>query len=250
MVKIGIIGFGFVGQAVYASIAREDTEIKVFDKYDKHRDSFESITKCQFVFVCVPTPMKDRVQNTSELNEVLNFLLKEDFNGTCIIKSTVVFSEFSRFTDNLNIVYNPEFLNQNTAVDDFRQQETVILGGDAINCSQVVKMYEDHFMICSEYEIMTIEEAVNFKYIHNAYHAYNVLFWNYVHETTGNSRKYVGLYEKMYNRKPIMSQIAPDGKLGYGGACFPKDVAALNWSNPHSLTEFMIEYNNKLRPDE
>ena len=110
-------------------------------------------------------------------------------------------------------------------------------------------MYRDHFGIQYDtIEIVTLEEAIFCKYIHNIYHAYKVLFWNYVQEVTGNSRKYARLYKKI--RKDMdneMSQICADGLPGFGGACFPKDTAAQHQQHPHSLTGFMIEYNKQLR---
>jgi UDP-glucose 6-dehydrogenase len=44
-----------------------------------------------------------------------------------------------------------------------------------------------------------------------------------------------------------MARVGADGKLGYGGACFPKDVNAWHKIVPHYLTEFMNEYNHFLR---
>jgi len=108
-------------------------------------------------------------------------------------------------------------------------------------------MYKEAFNFTADYHITSIQEAMDFKYIHNIYHAYNVLFWNYVQENFNNSRKHVSLYEKIYGKKPILSQIAPDGKLGYGGACFPKDIKAMDFNKPHELTKFMNQYNNRLR---
>jgi len=55
------------------------------------------------------------------------------------------------------------------------------------------------------------------------------------------------MYHKIVPTRNEMSQIAADGKLGFGGSCFPKDVAAFEEERPHELTKFMIAYNKKLR---
>jgi len=54
----------------------------------------------------------------------------------------------------------------------------------------------------------------------------------------------------MKNYRNELSKICADGKKGYGGACFPKDVNAYNSVKPDELTEFMRKYNLKLRGDE
>jgi UDP-glucose 6-dehydrogenase len=94
-----------------------------------------------------------------------------------------------------------------------------------------------------------VKEAIELKYTHNIYHAYKVLYWNYVHEVCGNQRKIFSLYSKLTGNINELGQIYADGTPGYGGACFPKDVKAFHKERQHQLTEYMIRYNARLRAD-
>lgn len=245
---IGFIGFGFVGQAVYSAL-KESGRAFIYDKNNPKFSDKASVVDCEYIFVCVPTPTdKNGNQDLSAFKETMEWLSEEEYQGVVIIKSTVMPEAILEWESMLNLVANPEFLTQNFAAHDFEYQNLVLLGGNAADCCDVREMYAEEFHLPNaEYHLTSIEEAMMFKYIHNAYHAYNVLFWNYVQEVHGNARKHANLYQMLYNRIPIMSQVAADGRLGYGGACFPKDMKALNFYHPHDLTKFMNNYNKKLR---
>lgn len=245
--KIGIVGLGFVGSAVYNAIPLK-SNIIVYDKYKKGYDkNLKSIKSCEYIFTCLPTLENPDGTQCFDAYEIF-FKEMKGYNGIIIIKSTVLYSNIKKYIDKFNIVMNPEFLNQNTAYDDFKKEKVVILGGRIDHVDKVCKLYNSRIgKSHCKYEFCTHEEAINVKYIHNNYHAYKVLFWNMVNETTHNTRKIFDLYSKITGNKNEMSQISLDGKLGYGGACFPKDVSAFLQEHSHELTQFMQDYNNKLR---
>lgn len=260
MQKIGILGFGFVGQAVYAGIKFPEDNTIIWDPpkgygniYEEEKDTVNS-TKC--IFICLPTPMGSLThtaskQNTSYVTNALDFLKKIKYKNPVIVKSTVLPRVLLQYQNYLNIVANPEFLNANTAVQDFLNQTTIILGGKIDNLSKVKNIYVNDFAFESKEPIdfipCSLEDAMNIKYIHNIRHAYEVLFWNYVYEVFENHRKYGSIYEKITGRTGEMYKVASDGKLGYGGACFPKDVHAAEAEYPHELTKFMVAFNKRLR---
>ena len=248
MDRIGIIGFGFVGRAIYESI-KEKESVVIYDKYKKRYDNHLLLKECDYIFVSVPTPTKGKGQDTTELDDVLMTLSGINYTGTVIIKSTILWKYIEQIESDFNIVVNPEFLNQNFASEDFATQSFILLGGDATVCHKVIRLYSEQFELpnANDYHITSIKEAMSFKYIHNIYHAYNVLFWNYVNECFGDARKYVKLYERMGNPTPIMSKVCADGLPGYGGACFPKDVNAMEHFNSHELTNYMKRYNERIR---
>jgi len=249
--KIGISGFGFVGQAVYGSICEEMLcDIEIYDKY-KNIGDIKSLFKCDFIFCCLPT-VDDGTgkQNFDEYKSFFQEALDAKYKGILVIKSTVLYENLSCWVDYLNIVMNPEFLNQNNAIEDFKNQKLVVIGGRVDLCRKVYDCYCYYFILNNELkvEFCSIKEAIELKYMHNIYHAYKVLFWNYVEEKTGNSRKISDLYHKICERNEL-SRVCSDGKPGYGGCCFPKDVNAFNHTSPHQLTEFMKNYNEFLRGD-
>jgi len=247
--KLGIVGFGFVGQALYMSI--NDTQgVEIYDTY-KMLGGIVDIIDCDVVFTCLPTPQaKNGSQDFTEYKKFFEELNEHYFSGIIVVKSTVLYEHIEPYLEDYNIVFNPEFLYQNTAVEDFKKQRVVILGGRADCTRMVQKVYEEMFELDNnpDYDHCTIKEAIDIKYMHNIYHAYKVLFWNYVQGETSNARKMYNLYTKITDRNE-MARISPDGKPGYGGACFPKDVAAKHSVQPHELTKYMIDYNSKIRND-
>lgn len=239
--RIGIIGMGFVGQAVYSGI-RDKSMVTIYDPQKGYNDS---VLDCDFVFVCVSTPTKKSTQDNEAIEATMMML--KDFKGIVIIKSTVLPQNIAKY----NVVANPEFLNQNNAIKDFAHQKLLILGGDITKTSKVYELYKKHFdIVIGEVKFCSVAEAFYIKYIHNLYHAYKVLFWDYVQSLTGNERFYADAYKKLVPNGNEMDRIYADGKRGFGGACFPKDLVALHGKTPHAITKYMIEYNKMIRPDE
>ncbi len=245
--KVGIAGFGFVGQAVRSCMI--DAPHAIYDPgyFDLH--NIDKLRECDIIFCCIGTP-----QNTDGSQDFFNyeafFRALEDYEGILVIKSTVLFTNIEPHLAKYNVVMNPEFLNQNTASEDFGNQHTIILGGRMDHCLIVQDCYELMFYSEQEsvhYKFCSHKEAIEIKYFHNIYNAYKALFWNYVLETCGNHRKMASLYQKIVGSGNEMSQVAADGKLGYGGACFMKDVAAFHNEREHELTDFMEEFNARLR---
>jgi UDP-glucose 6-dehydrogenase len=149
--------------------------------------------------------------------------------------------------DMSNLCYNPEFLNANTANEDFKNQEYIILGGNRDITEEVRYVYNTYFNLpnLKKIEQCSIKEASDFKYIRNIYSAYKLLFWEFVQDTTGNSRKMA----QMMKHIPVgeMDIIGLDGYRGFGGACLPKDVSAWNAEYKHKLTNFLLDYNKDLK---
>ena len=248
MTRIGVAGFGFVGQAVYKCIVDKEHPVEIYDP-PRGYDSLDRITTCDVIFCCLPSPMNsDGSQNFVAYTDFLGKVKASGFKGILVIKSTVLYSSVQPFLKQLDIVMNPEFLNQNTAYEDFQNQKVVVLGGRVDLCMKVAEIYQRYFTLKNpEFMYCTEKDAIEIKYIHNTYHAYKVLFWNYVGEVTRNHRKIFSAYSKITGNTHEMSNICSDGYPGYGGACFPKDVKAINSERPHVLTEFMINFNKKLR---
>lgn len=245
--KVGIVGFGFVGQAQY-SIINNKEDIFIYDKYiDEYKENKLFEFKPDIIFCCLPTPtLDDGEQDLTPMKEFFDYIYsKRGWYPLVVMKSTILYDKLV-LSNYDNLVYNPEFLNANTSFEDVAKQEVVILGGRIDLVSKVQKFYMNQTSISPEFELMSIKEACDFKYTRNLYGAYKVLFWEMIQDVTGNSRKMSELYHKM-GYQSEMSQVSMDGYRGYGGACFPKDVKAIAKNSNHTLIQAMDNYNETLQ---
>ena len=272
MKKIGIIGQGFVGKAVKESF-KNYYEIFTFDK-DKRKSNTDDIKKlineCRIIFTCLPTPMNE---NGSCYLDIVEGVLKEinthcdeyDFYGleqrTIIIKSTVPPGTTERWNKEykyLNIAFNPEFLTEANAIDDFKNQNKIIIGSTRKVGSVVKSLYSKVFPKVPVIKTSaTIAEMV--KYFTNTFLSTKVSFANEMYQIC---EKLDIDYDKVveyakYDERIGYSHLnvpGPDGDFGFGGHCFPKDLNALiHLAEKHGLgldinvLRATLETNNKVR---
>lgn len=248
--NIGIAGFGFVGQAVASCLVKPENLPGNYVVYDPPQNlgDLQTLKSCDVIFCCLPTLTVGYDQDFSPYEQF--FFDIEGYTGVLTIKSTVLVSKILPLTEKFNMVMNPEFLNQGNFKEDFYNQKYIILGGRVDHCRKVEEAYRTFFKFKNDvfFEYCTIPEAIELKYTHNVYHAYKVLYWNFVHERCrSQQRKLAELYSKITGNDFEMQNIHADGTPGYGGACFPKDVKAFHGEQAHELTEFMIKFNARLR---
>lgn len=247
MKRIGICGYGYVGQAVDIMFRKSENDIVIFDIKKNYNSYKPDLLNTDFIFVCLPTPF-DEIKNeinSEVITEFLDYLDQNSYKGIVVIKSTILYNKIMTYEKKLKIVVNPEFLNENDFLEDAYEQKVVLLGGEAIYVHEVMMLYAEMDNDL-EFRLTTAEIAMNFKYIRNIYGAYKVLFWEFVQDTTGNARKMAELF-KDFPYQGEMAQVGMDGYRGYGGSCFPKDVKAFNSRNAHLLTNFMVQYNKNLQ---
>ena len=244
--NIGIIGKGFVGSAVahgFSEATGYSAKIFINDK-DESKSSHslrEVITSSDVIFVSVPTPSnKNGSINLDILKECLresNKIVKEV--GKCdaifLIRSTILPGTSRKLNNEFNelkIVFNPEFLTERSAFFDFISQTRVILGGPENLVSKVKALYQDRFGKSISIIETDFESAELTKYVCNTFFATKVSFLNEMKilaDKTGADWEVVregfirdGRVGNSHSNVP-----GPDGKLGFGGSCFPKDVQAL-----------------------
>ena len=159
---------------------------------------------------------------------------KKDF--IVIIKSTIppgTTESLNKIYTKINIVFNPEFLTEANAVDDYKNQNRIIVGGDRPYTSKVKNVFEKAFpQVTIVKTSSTIAEMI--KYVTNTFLATKVSFANEMYQICqGLDIDYdkVIEYARYDNRlgNSHWSVPGPDGDFGYGGHCFPKDIAALQY---------------------
>lgn len=230
--KVGVIGNGFVGEA-QAFAFGWTTDLRIYDIDPlKSTHTKEQLDECDFIFVCVPTPMrKDGAQDTSYIDKVFDKAVE---GPIYIIKSTVLPGTTEILSEKyptLNIIFSPEFLTERTAKLDMLTQARIILGGKKELTSKVAELFEQRFMNRHIIETdSTTAELI--KYMNNTFFATKVSIMNefkLLSDAIGANWD-DALYGFASDGRIGDSHLhvpGHDGRLGYGGTCFPKDVNAL-----------------------
>lgn len=247
--RIAIIGVGFVGKAVARAFA--NCELLLVDpKLGVDITAVKSFEP-QFSFICVPTPSLDTGEvDTSIAETVIKYLLQNTYS-TVVVKSTVPPSFVSLFRD--RIVINPEFLTERNAIEDMISAEHIILGGPRTLTSRVKNLYSDYSECWSKKFIrVSASEACWIKYITNTMLAIKVAYLNELREAVDNNDSWIKIVRALRadERLGTSHWMVPgiDGKLGFGGACFPKDSnALLREAKNLSILNIAIESNNRIR---
>jgi UDPglucose 6-dehydrogenase len=265
---LGIIGQGFVGSAVREGM-KNHFDVKCFDK-DANKFSnigsiFEVVESTEVTFLCVPTPMKksgecDLSIIHSALVEIQQCVLAlQKVNYIVVIKSTIppgTTEALNNIYRELSIVFNPEFLTEANAVNDYLNQNRIIVGGERPASSIVKRIFAKAFPNVPIIKTSsTIAEMI--KYVTNTFLAMKVSYANEMYEIC---QKLKIDYDKVIEYARYDTRLGnshwsvpgPDGDFGFGGHCFPKDVAALTYLanelgvDPLMLAAIAIK-NNKVR---
>lgn len=254
--KVAIIGHGFVGKAVDYGFSNPKVEKRIFDpKYGTTSKDLQKLAEWgpNVTFVCVPTPMSDNGDiDTTILDSVMDDI--RDVKSLVVIKSTITPAVIDKYKSN-HIVYNPEFLTEKSACEQFVNPDFHIFGGTAEACGKLDKYYENYSLCtpCPTY-FLNKAEASFVKYAINSFLATKVTFFNQLYDAC-NSYGQVNFNKIIKavgadDRVSISHTKVPgfDGKQGYGGACFPKDTFAFSqFSDKLTLLRKAIEINNDYR---
>lgn len=201
-------------------------------------DVIETIRGSEVIFIAVGTPQD--TDGSADLSFVLEVAatIGKNMNGPKIVvnKSTVpvhtadlVRDEIAKHTDiHFDVVSNPEFLKEGSAIDDFMKPDRVVIGTDSVEAAEVMReLYAPFVRTNNPILVMDNKSAEVTKYAANSLLAARISFINEI----ANLCELVGA-DVSHVRKGIGSdsRIGPSflfPGVGYGGSCFPKDIRAL-----------------------
>lgn len=251
--KIGVVGLGYIGLVTAAVLAEAGNRVVGVD-IDKERvktlsegkspiyepelqevmsandealsfsGNYASLKVCAAIFVCVPTPT---IEGRIDLSFVIAASRGISFNNpgaTTIIKSTVIPGTARMIHEEmrLNVVSNPEFTSEGSAIQDTRHPDRIVIGGYDTNIVEDIWRFTGAPMI-----VTTNENAELIKYASNAFLATKISFIN---EIANLCEKVPGTdVEVIAKGIGYDKRIAPyflKAGLGFGGSCFPKDTEA------------------------
>ena len=259
--KLGIIGHGFVGKAMDFGFSINVEKFIVDPQIGTNIDQLKNFSP-QIAFICVPTPMDDDgSQDSSIIESVVSELIQKCPDVTKVIKSTVVPNVLDRLHDLDNkIIYNPEFLREKHADDDFVNSKNIIIAGDKEGAEKVSLAYLNHSICKTKSHYFTdIKTASLVKFTINTFLATKVIFFNEMFELLkkntpeANWPEFINLIK---NDERIgsshMDVPGHDNRKGFGGACFPKDsLALLKYAKGQgielSLLKNAVKKNNAIR---
>ena len=257
--KIAIVGHGFVGKAIEYGFNTNDVELMIIDpQYGTHVSDLEAFAP-DVTFISVPTPMGEDGTIDDRIIQSVVAEVMEMPTGMVVIKSTVtpdVIDELTtRHIGSERIVYNPEFLTERAALEEFINPKFHIMGGEYEYTKQLKRVYQQYSQ-CSPCKVfyMTPMEASFVKYGINSFLATKVLWFNQFKDMID---RYGSRYSVVANAVGYDERIGNghtkvpgfDGKKGFGGSCFPKDTAAIANFAQGSLTvlEEVMDVNNLYR---
>ena len=267
--RIGIIGYGFVGSAVAAAHDRNMLMINDPGKFEEWQQyTVEQIKEnCGWIYVCLPTAQKeDGGCDTGILDAMLEQL--KDYEGFVISKSTAPPKWYKDIFDNCGMnkkykfkfIHMPEFLTAKNAIHDYMHPKIIVIGGNPIHTSVITThVINSDMTYKSKAKIVRtdIGSAAAMKYYANSWLATKVVYnnqfakwcesqgvaWNNVTEILAQDNR---LGDTHYNVP------GENGDVGYAGACFPKDIAAIlkvadDNGVDMSLLKSQIEINDAMR---
>ena len=236
---ISVIGLGFVGGSMKKSFELKGETVIGYDKYKENTNSFEDCLKSNIAFLALPTIYDEdkMTYDKSAIHEVCENLEKKNYHGIVVIKSTVepTTTEGLAKKYKLKFVHNPEFLTAATAFEDFHNQSHIVLGKSKnIEDNDLDKLevfYKKNYPD-AEISRCTCTESESMKSFVNCFYSVKIQFFNELYllcqkmDCNYNNVKDLMLKNKWIN--PMHTDVpGTDGKLSYGGYCFPKDTNAL-----------------------
>lgn len=230
--NIGIIGLGVVGKAVYDGFKYLGHNVSHYDINDN--SSITDVIDSELVYICVPTPQSyDGSCDTSIVEETIYKLNSLNYKGVVCVKSTIspgttrrLINEFEKLT----IAHVPEFLRERYAYDDFiKNHNILVVGTDSEEAADII--IHSHKHLPKNVSICEPEEAELVKYFSNTYKAMKITFANSFKRVTDFQNVSYDNVLSMFLKHGVSESDylkMSDNYSGFGGACLPKDVSALN----------------------
>tara|TARA_B100000242_G_scaffold59392_1_gene35404 strand:+ start:49 stop:897 length:849 start_codon:yes stop_codon:yes gene_type:complete len=253
--KVAIIGLGFVGTALLNGL-KDTVEVKQIDpKLGSNINDLKDFSP-EIIFICVPTPMSEnKSQDISIVKSVIDEINDLRIPSLVVLKSTLLPNYVKELGNKTSrFIYNPEFLREKHADEDFVNSELIVFGGDKNESKYLSGFYQEHTKcICKNYIFTDLLTASFIKYTINAFLSVKVIFFNELkelfdasgaNEDWENFTKYISTDKRI--GKSHMQVPGHDGRLGFGGACLPKDSDALvKYAN--QIEKQLILLNNAIK---
>lgn len=199
----------------------------------------DAVSRSEIIYIAVGTPEKDG--GTVDLSYVfavadeIGTAMEKDYK-IIVNKSTVPVGT-ARKVENIiksktkakfDVISNPEFLKEGTAVQDFMKPERIIIGTNSSEVAEKIKeLYEPFVRTGNPILIMSIESAEMTKYASNTMLACRISFMNEIANLCDKVGADVEEVRIGMAKDPRIGSKFLFPGIGYGGSCFPKDVKGI-----------------------
>ena len=210
----------------------------------------EGIKDAEVVMICVGTPQEDT--GAADLSAVWAVAgeIGKNLNGYKVVvtKSTVPVGTNERIAKivrenapdraEFDVASNPEFLREGQAVEDMRNSDRTVVGTSSPRAMEVLKkLYSDQISPIIECDLRSAEMI---KYASNAFLATKISFINEIGQLCERAGADVSIVAKGMGMDKRIGYKFLNSSIGYGGSCFPKDVAALYKTSSDEAYDFKL----------
>ena len=247
--RILIVGHGYVGSAISNAFSTDDLII-VDPKYNSNKLSDLKKNKFDVIFVCVDTPQGENFRTLKSILKQINVYLPGNIVCCKSTASPRFYHSISNMYKNISIIHSPEYLSHWNNKQDFINQSFLILGGKTNDCKVIAEIFLNRLKKIKTVRITDIRTAALIKYSENAFLALKVTFANELYKMHSELKcpssfedftEMLGLDPRITNSQ--MQVPGRDGKFGWGGHCFIKDLNELEKFSNSPLIKFIRKLN-------
>ncbi|MBI5523090.1 MAG: UDP-glucose/GDP-mannose dehydrogenase family protein [Desulfarculus sp.] len=203
-------------------------------------DLKEGVSKALVIFIAVGTPQgDDGAANLRYVWEVARSIGETMADYKVVVtKSTVpvgtgqqvaqIIRESQPQPVDFDVVSNPEFLREGSAIEDFMRPNRVVIGAESDQAKAIMKdLYSPLYLLETPFVVTGVESAEMIKYASNAFLATKISFINEMANICERVGADVNVVAKGMGLDQRIGQKFLHAGPGFGGSCFPKDTAAI-----------------------
>lgn len=245
-----ILGWGTVGKATADAFHIE----RYYSRHEKNIELHE-IAQQKYIFVCLPTPTIDGRNYVDDITKLIKQICKypEAKNAIFIIRSTVYpgYNRFLQKTFGLtNIVSNPEFLSEDTAVIDANKPYLIVVGGDDTKSrDDIIAYYRGRFKYCRPLVTNSVT-AETIKYVCNVFFTTKIIFANEIYDYAQQVGANYEVIRSMLENHPWGTHnhltVYHKGGRGASGKCLKKDMLAFATESGSTFFQTVYAINQRL----
>lgn len=264
--KIAVIGYGYVGKAVY-NFFKDHFDVSVYDPIYKEFKNKNKVSKADLAIICVPTAMKeDGSCDTSIVEEVASWIDAKNI----LIKSTIPPKTTEKLVKKTgkNICFSPEYIGEGKYEipfwkgypdpNDMKKHDFMIIGGEKKTRTEILSFFKKVYGAEPRFYQTDSTTAELCKYMENSFLATKVTFCNEFYNIAQN----LGVdYNELRELWLLDGRIGRshtavfEKSRGFGGKCLPKDLNALVKASKENgykpkLLESVLEINDQIKKEQ